>query len=141
MIAHPDDLVPAVALGLAVLCWVAGFDIIYACQDYEYDRNAKLNSIPVRLGIAGALRLSAICHAAMILILAALPFLHWWAGPELDLGWLYGITVFAIAALLVYEHALVRPDDLKRVGIAFFQVNAVISFGLFVLVSLDLLIL
>lgn len=141
VVDNPADLAPAVVLGLAVLFWVSGFDIIYACQDYEFDRDAKLNSIPVRLGVSGALRLAAICHALMIAMLALLPVLHFWAGPDLQLGWFYWGTILSVAVLLAYEHSLVKPDDLTRVNIAFFNVNAVVSMGLFVATSLDLLVI
>jgi 4-hydroxybenzoate polyprenyltransferase len=134
VLAHPFDLLPAVVLGAAVMAWVAGFDIIYACQDYDVDRQSGLHSIPVRLGIAGSLRLAAICHAATVAFLAALPLVYPW------LGWIYWAGIAAVAALLVYEHALVRPDDLTRVNRAFFQVNAVISLGLFAVGTLDLLL-
>jgi 4-hydroxybenzoate polyprenyltransferase len=137
---NPADLTPAVLLGLAVLFWVAGFDIIYACQDFEYDREKKLNSIPVRLGIAGALRLAAVCHGIMVICLTLLPMAHYWIGPDLGLGWLYWITILAVAILLIYEHRLVRPDDLTRVNVAFFNVNAIVSMGLFVAGTLDLLV-
>ena len=136
----PTDIAPAIVLGLVVLFWVAGFDMIYACQDFEFDRDLKLKSIPVRLGIVGALRLAATCHAIMIGLLILLPVLHHWIGPNLGLGWLYWMTVVGIAGLLIYEHWLVRPDDLTRVNIAFFNVNAVVSFGLFLLAAIDLLI-
>jgi 4-hydroxybenzoate polyprenyltransferase len=129
---HPADMLPAVVLGLAVLTWVAGFDVIYACQDYDADKRAKLRSVPVRLGIASALRLAAACHVAAIACLAALPLVY----PRF--GWIYWAGVAAVAALLVYEHVLVRPDDLSRVNLAFFRVNAVISLGLFAVGSLDL---
>jgi 4-hydroxybenzoate polyprenyltransferase len=129
----PADLLPALVLGGAVLLWVAGFDIIYACQDVEFDRQARLHSVPARIGAAGALRLAAVCHLGMILLLAALPFAY----PQL--GWIYGVGIAAVAVLLAYEHYLVRPDDLARVNVAFFQVNAVISVGLFAVGSLDLL--
>lgn len=131
---HPADLLPAIVLGAAVAAWVAGFDIIYACQDFAYDRDAKLHSIPVRLGVAGALRLAAGCHFVTIALLALLPLVYppfggvWWAG------------VAAVAALLVYEHALVRPDDLARVNTAFFNVNAIISLGLLVVGTVDLIL-
>lgn len=131
---HPLDLMPAIVLGGAVLAWVAGFDIIYACQDYESDRAAKLHSVPVRLGIRGALRLAALCHLATVAFLAALPLVY----PPL--GWIYWTGVGAVAVLLVYEHAVVRPDDLSRVNLAFFNINAIISLGLFIVGSLDLLI-
>lgn len=132
VLASPADLLPAIVLGGAVMLWVAGFDIIYACQDYDYDRAAGLHSVPTRLGIAGALKLAAACHLGMVLLLAALP----WAYPHL--GWIYGVGIAAVAVLLAYEHWLVRPDDLTRVNVAFFQVNAVVSLGLFVVGSLDL---
>jgi 4-hydroxybenzoate polyprenyltransferase len=126
------DLLPALVLGGAVLTWVAGFDMIYACQDFEADQRAKLYSIPVALGIRGALRLAAVCHLLTIGFLASLPLVY----PPF--GWLYWAGVVAVSVLLVYEHLLVRPDDLSRVNAAFFNVNAVISIGLLVLGSLDL---
>ncbi|MCG8448589.1 MAG: putative 4-hydroxybenzoate polyprenyltransferase, partial [Pirellulales bacterium] len=132
VLQHPGDLLPALVLGGAVLTWVTGFDIIYACQDYEFDRQARLKSFPTRLGIAGALRLAAGCHAITVVLLALLPLVY----PPL--GVIYGMAVAAVAALLVYEHALVRPDDLDRVNTAFFNVNAVISLGLFAVGTLDL---
>ena len=135
----PADVTPAVILGLAVLFWVAGFDMIYACQDYEYDKEKGLKSIPVMLGVSGALRLAAICHAVMIALLVALPLLSGVLGPNLNLGIVYWLGVAAVAALLIYEHSLVRPNDLDRVNLAFFNVNAVVSVGLFVVVAIDLL--
>jgi 4-hydroxybenzoate polyprenyltransferase len=134
VMARPADLTPPVVLGAAVWAWVAGFDIIYACQDFAFDRAAKLHSVPARLGVAGALRLAAACHLATIGLLAALPLAYppfggvWWAG------------IAAVAVLLVYEHALVRPDDLDRVNTAFFNVNAVISMGLLAVGTLDLML-
>ena len=141
VIETPLDVMPAVVLGLAVLFWVSGFDMIYACQDFEYDREKKLNSIPVRLGVAGALRLAAICHAVMVALLVLIPLLHNWTGPELGLGWLYWVAVAGTAVLLAYEHSLVRADDLTRVNIAFFNVNAIVSMGLFVAGTLDLVVI
>jgi 4-hydroxybenzoate polyprenyltransferase len=132
VLANPADLLPAVVLGAAVMLWVAGFDIIYACQDVDFDRSAGLHSVPAALGVAGALRLAAVCHLGMVVLLAALP----WIYPEL--GWIYGLGIAAVAALLLYEHYLVRPDDLTRVNVAFFQVNAVVSLGLLAIGSLDL---
>ena len=134
--ACPADLLPAVMIGLAVLTWVGGFDIIYACQDAEVDRRAKLHSVPAAVGVAAALRCAALSHAAMVLILAALP----WVCPQLQLGWIYAGGVLAVAALLVYEHALVRPDDLQRVNMAFFHVNVIVSVGLFLVICVDLMI-
>jgi 4-hydroxybenzoate polyprenyltransferase len=112
-------------LGLAVFFWVAGFDIIYACQDAAFDREAKLYSIPAKIGVGPALRVALGCHLIMLGLLIALYFL---ANPPL--GVIYLIGIVAVAALLIYEHALVKPTDLTRVNAAFFQVNAVISIGL-----------
>ncbi len=128
----PLDLLPALVLGAVVLTWVTGFDIIYACQDYEFDRARKLHSIPARLGVARSLRLAASCHAATVALLAVLPLAY----PAF--GLLYWGAVVVVAGLLIFEHALVRPDDLMRVNIAFFNVNAVISLGLFAVGTLDL---
>lgn len=129
---NPGDLLPAVVLGAVVLTWVTGFDIIYACQDFEFDKSRGLYSIPAKLGIAHSLRLASFCHLATIALLAILPLAY----PHF--GILYGIAVVVVAGLLIYEHALVRPDDLDRVNIAFFNVNAVISLGLFAVSTLDL---
>ncbi len=121
-------------LGMAVMLWVAGFDMIYACQDVDFDKKNRLYSVPVRLGVAGALRLAAVCHFGTV----ALLFILAWVFPAF--GWIYLAGVGAIAALLLYEHWLVRPDDLSRVNKAFFNVNAVISLGLFVVGTVDLLL-
>ena len=139
LMTNPADMLPALWLGLAVLLWVAGFDMIYACQDHEFDVQAKLRSIPTVLGIAGALRLAAFCHLLMIVVLLTLPISHHLGGPELALGWIYWTAAGAVAVLLLYEHWIVRPDDLTRVNIAFFNVNAVVSIGLFVVTTIDLL--
>jgi 4-hydroxybenzoate polyprenyltransferase len=127
-----DVLIPAV-LGLAVLFWVAGFDILYACQDVDFDRRARLGSIPARLGVPGALHIALFCHVIMLLLLLGL---YWVAAPLL--GWIYLGGIGCIAALLAYEHWLVRPDDLTRVNQAFFHVNAIVSIGLLLVVLVDL---
>ncbi len=132
VLARPSDLLPAIVLGGAVLLWVAGFDMIYACQDAEFDRGRGLASVPARWGVVGALRLAAVCHALMIGLLALLPVVY------NQFGLLYWTGVAAVAVLLVYEHSLVRPDDLTRVNRAFFQVNAIVSIGLLVVGSADL---
>ncbi len=129
---HPTDLLPAAVLGGAVLLWVAGFDMIYACQDVQFDRPQGLRSMAVRLGVPGALRLAAVCHAGMVALLAMLPCVY------TRFSWIYGAGLVAIAGLLLYEHWLVRPDDLSRVNRAFFNVNAVVSIGLFLVGTLDL---
>ncbi|HID77967.1 MAG TPA: 4-hydroxybenzoate octaprenyltransferase [Planctomycetaceae bacterium] len=125
---------PPVVLGAAVMLWVAGFDVIYACQDFEFDRRMRLRSIPARFGLNWALRFAALCHLGMLALLVALPRVYG------HFGWVYLAGVFVIAALLAYEHVLVRPDDLARVNQAFFHVNAVVSVGLFVAGTLDLLL-
>jgi len=112
---------------------VAGFDIIYACQDVEFDRKMRLRSVPARFGTAGALRIAAVCHLGMVGLLAALPAVY----PRL--GWVYLTGVAAIGGLLAWEHRLVRPDDLTRVNQAFFNINAVVSIGLLVIGTVDLL--
>jgi 4-hydroxybenzoate polyprenyltransferase len=132
VLANPADLLPAIVLGGAVLTWVAGFDVIYACQDYDADKKSRLHSVPAWLGVPRALRLAAACHLATMILLAWLPLVY----PAF--GWIYWLGVVAVAALLVYEHLLVRPDDLSRVNAAFFHVNAVISLGLLAVGTLDL---
>lgn len=124
---------PPVVLGGAVLFWVAGFDIIYACQDVEFDKKVGLYSVPARIGVPWSLRLAMICHAAMVGLLALLPAVF-------DLGWIYWLGIAAAAALLIYEHSLVRPDDLARVNLAFFNVNSIISVGLLAVTVLDMLV-
>lgn len=129
----PSDLWPAAILAAAVALWVTGFDIIYACQDEVFDRQAGLRSVPARLGARGALRLAAAAHGAMVAVLVVLPL----ASPVLGLGWLYYAAVAGIAGLLWYEHRLVRPDDLERVGVAFFNVNAIVSLVLLLAAGID----
>ncbi len=124
---------PPLVLSAAVALWVAGFDMIYACQDYEFDVSMRLFSIPARLGVVGALRLAAGCHFAMLILLAILP----WFYPLF--GTIYWTGVAAIGVLLAYEHWLVRPNDLSRVNRAFFHVNAVISLGLLAIGVVELL--
>lgn len=124
---------PPVVLGCAVLLWVAGFDIIYACQDEQVDRQCGLHSLPAKLGAARALRVAAVCHLGTVAALLLLPQTY------ASLGGIYVAAVVAVAALLAYEHYLVRPDDLARVNTAFFHVNAVISLGLLAAGTLDLL--
>lgn len=117
------DLAPLV-LGLAVMAWVAGFDTIYACQDVEFDRRSGLHSIPARLGVAAALQVARVLHVLAVLLLAAV-----YALAPLHAVYLAGVA--GVALLLVYEHSLVRADDLSRVDAAFFTVNGWISAGYF----------
>ncbi len=108
-------------LGAAVTLWTAGFDLIYACQDEAHDRRAGLFSGAARLGIAGALRLSAVLHALCLALLA----LVYAANP--DVSWLYGTGLATAGALLLYEHAIVSAQDLSRVNVAFFTLNGLVS--------------
>jgi 4-hydroxybenzoate polyprenyltransferase len=119
-------------LGIAVMFWVAGFDILYACQDAAFDKEHALHSIPARVGVVASLRLAAVCHAIMFGLLVGLAFVS----PHLGAVFLVGLGL--IGGLLVYEHAIVRPDDLSRVNRAFFHVNGIISVGLLVLVLVQL---
>ena len=120
------------ALGGAVLLWVAGFDIIYATQDAEFDRQFGAYSIPQRFGIATALRVSRVLHVIAFAAMVSV-------GQVFDLGWVYYVGVVGIGALLVYEHRLVRPDDLSRAGIAFMNLNAAISVAYFLFTAVDVL--
>ncbi len=132
---RPEEMTWApVVLGAAVMLWVAGFDIIYACQDLEFDRRMRLRSVPARFGLAGALRLAALCHLGVVLLLLLLPLVYD------GFGLIYLAGVAAIGLLLAYEHWLVRPDDLSRVNRAFFHVNAVVSIGLLVVGVVDLIL-
>jgi 4-hydroxybenzoate polyprenyltransferase len=136
----PVDILPALWLGTAVLLWVSGFDIIYACQDVDFDQQARLKSVPAAVGIERALTISAVCHLLMIPVLFTLPLVSRLGGPPLELGWIYSAGVMLVAMLLIYEHWLVQPDDLSRVQVAFFHVNAVVSIGLLVIVAVDVLL-
>jgi 4-hydroxybenzoate polyprenyltransferase len=124
---------PPILLGLAVLFWVTGFDVIYACQDVDFDQSQGLHSIPKRLGVKNALRLAAASHLVMVLCLIGL-------GLSVPLGTIYFAGISAIALLLIYEHLIVRPDDLSQVNVAFFNVNILISMGLLAFGLLDLLV-
>ena len=120
-------------LGLAVLFWVAGFDIIYACQDADFDRQAKLHSIPALIGVPRALQLALFSHVIMIAMLITLYVL---ASPPL--GGIFLLGLGAVTLLLTYEHSLVRPDDLTRVNQAFLNVNIIISMGLLGVLLLEI---
>jgi 4-hydroxybenzoate polyprenyltransferase len=111
---------PALVLWFALTVWIAGFDLLYACQDVAFDRAHGIHSVPARFGVAAALRLARVNHA---LTAAALAALGWLAtlGPVYWIGWL------AIVALLIWEHSLVRADDLSRLDLAFFNVNGYIA--------------
>jgi len=119
-------------LGLAVTLWVSGFDIIYSCQDVDFDAKESLFSIPKRFGIAAALRISVFFHLIMIGILV---FLFW----KENLGTISYIGLAVVGLLLAYEHSLVRPKDLSRANTAFFTVNGWIGILLFLSTMIDLL--
>lgn len=123
----------SLVLGGAVVFWLAGLDAIYSLQDVEFDKAHGLNSIPQRFGVRRALILSAMFHAAMVALLFTLLFIS-------PLSWIYGAGAFLTAGLLLYEHSLVRPDDLSKVNVAFFNVNGVISVGLMAFTIADILV-
>lgn len=117
-------------LSLALLTYIAGFDILYACQDVQFDKKMGLFSLPSRWGIKTALRVSSVLHMISFL---ALYLIY----PIFDMGLVYLILVGAIGFLLIVEHRLINPDDLSKIRIAFFNVNSVISITLFLAVFLD----
>ena len=119
-----DSEIPLL-LSLLVMMWTAGFDVLYSCQDYDYDRRKGLRSIPSRFGIKGALWIARLFHFQAFLVLILLYFLT-------DLGWLALAGVIATGALMVYQHSLVKPDDLSKMNAAFFTANAFVSVILFV---------
>ena len=124
-------LVP-ILLGLAVMLWTAGFDIIYACQDKEFDDKLGIHSIPKRFGIKRALQFSSAIHMITVLALLSLPLLT-------ELKYIYLSGVGLVSILLVYEHAIVKPNDLSRVNLAFFTLNGMVSLGLMIMSVVDLL--
>jgi 4-hydroxybenzoate polyprenyltransferase len=115
---------PAWLLLAAVTFWIGGFDLIYACQDVQVDRREGLRSIPADFSVATALTLARICHALTVALLAGV-------GLTMSLGWPYWAGLAAVAAMLVYEHSLVSPDDLSRLNVAFFNMNGYISITVF----------
>ena len=119
-----DSEIPLL-LSLLVLMWTAGFDVMYACQDYEFDRKARLRSIPARFGIRNSLWIARLFHFQAFIVLLLLYVVT-------GLGWLALIGVLAVGALLIYQHTLVRPTDLSRMNAAFFTTNAFVSVILFV---------
>ena len=115
----------AVILAMAVTTWVAGFDLIYQCMDYDFDVPRKIHTIPAKWGIAAALRWSRATHFLTIVFLV-------WLGIMMSLAWPYYIGVAIAAALLAWEHSLVKADDFSRVTMAFFNINGVIAIIVFV---------
>jgi len=120
-------------LTAAVTFWVAGFDVLYACQDFDFDRNAGLHSIPRYLGIPAALWVARAFHLIMLILLVALL-------PAFTLGKLSLAGIVAVMLLLLYEHSLVKPHDLSKLNAAFFTMNGVISVVFALFVAADLLL-
>lgn len=124
---------PVIGLAVAVLLWVAGFDIFYALQDVDFDRSQGLHSIPARLGVERAIKLVRFFHAGMMALLFSLLLVP-------GLAWIYLLGLLVISALLVYEHLLVRADDLSKLDAAFFNMNGYISVTIFLFTLADALI-
>jgi 4-hydroxybenzoate polyprenyltransferase len=125
-----------ILLGLAVLCWVAGFDIIYALQDDSFDREHRLYSIPSQLGREQALRLSELLHLACAGILIWAGFLL--SNTSASFQWLHWVAIASFILLLIYQHRLVKPGDLSKVDLAFFTTNGVASLIFATLIVLDM---
>ncbi len=122
---------PPVMLSAVIFFWVGGFDILYACQDFEFDKQSGLYSIPAKLGIRNALRVSSLRQVVMLICLG----LFWFRA---EFGIVFGAGLVLFAGLLLYQHWLVREDDLSRVNLAFFHTNAILSIGILVAGALDL---
>ena len=120
----------AFLLGCGVVTWVAGFDIIYACQDYEFDKNENLFSIPKVFGMTKALWISRACHVGAFMVFIVL-------GSWCALSWVYFAGVFLVGIILLYEQSLVRANDLSKVNVAFFNMNGVISLIYFIFTAGD----
>jgi 4-hydroxybenzoate polyprenyltransferase len=119
-----SELITPLSLALAVLFWLAGFDVLYSLQDHEFDRSHGLHSIPVRFGVGRGLRLSSFFHALTVLFLVLV-------GAIADLGPIYWLGVLGISLILFWEHRLVTPTDFSRIDRAFFDFNAYVSIGYF----------
>jgi len=124
---------PPVLLSGAVMFWVAGFDLIYALQDIDFDRREKLFSLPSKFGVAPALRVSTLFHGATVILLAATAMVA-------NLGWIAYAGISIVAGILYWEHRLVTPNDLSRVNVAFFNLNGYVSILLFLTFAGDILI-
>lgn len=128
-----EELLTPFLLGMAVIFWLAGFDVIYSLQDYDFDRSHALFSIPVRFGVAWGLRLSSLFHFFTVIFL----FL---VGISAGSGVIYWGGIAAISLILFWEHRLVKPDDFSRVNRAFFDFNAYVSIGYFLTTLGDLVL-
>jgi 4-hydroxybenzoate polyprenyltransferase len=125
------DLSVPLLLAAAVICWVAGFDLIYACQDVDFDRRERLHSVPARYGVRTALRVSSLLHVFTVLFL--LEFAR-----RAELGWIFLGALALAGLLLVWQHSIVHADDLSRVNMAFFTLNGWVAVGLFAGTALDM---
>lgn len=123
----------AVILGLAVGVWIGGFDLIYACQDVETDREVGVKSVPARFGIPAAIRGARACHLVTTALFV-------WYAASTDAGVFFWLGLAVVAGAFVYEHSIVKPHDLSRLNRAFFQVNGFIGIALFACALLDLLV-
>ncbi|MEY3601790.1 MAG: hypothetical protein RL169_1034 [Armatimonadota bacterium] len=112
--------VAPIVLAIAVICWLIGFDTLYALQDVDFDRKAGLHSIPVRFGDRGALAIARLSHLAMFIALCCLPL-------TTHLSWPYWVAVCVVGCLLAYEHIVMDPTDIRKVNLAFFNCNVAIS--------------
>jgi len=124
---------PALILGGIVLFWVAGFDILYALQDLEFDRTAGLHSIPVALGVNGSLRAARLFHLIMLLLLV-------WLFTSMHLGGFFAAGIVVVTAMLLYEHWLLRSGDLTKLDAAFFNMNGYISVAILVFTAAEVLV-
>jgi 4-hydroxybenzoate polyprenyltransferase len=124
---------PPVLLSAAVMFWVAGFDLIYALQDIEFDRKAKLFSLPAKLGVAPSLRISTLFHGATVILLSA-------TALSSGLGWIAFSGIAIVTGILYWEHRLVTPQDLSRINVAFFNLNGYVSILLLLTFAGDILI-
>ncbi|KAA3598035.1 MAG: 4-hydroxybenzoate octaprenyltransferase [Calditrichaeota bacterium] len=132
-VAGEVELLP-ILISAVILFWIAGFDIIYACQDFEFDIQNKLHSIPAKFGISKALMISRVFHLITFGLLV-------WVGVEASLQWIYFSGAIVIGGILFYEQSLVKPNDLSKVDKAFFDMNGIISVLFFVIVFADLKLL
>jgi 4-hydroxybenzoate polyprenyltransferase len=133
-IAVRGSLDPRIAvLSAAVLLWVGGFDVLYACQDFEHDRAAGLNSVPQAFGLDAAFWIARAMHVGMLCLLL-------WLARLFGLGGIAGTGIALVAALLAYEHSIVSPRDLRRMNAAFFTLNGLISIAFFCFFAADVLL-
>jgi 4-hydroxybenzoate polyprenyltransferase len=133
-VAITGDLdIVAWVIYFAVVCWVAGFDILYACQDQAFDKKEGLYSIPAQFGIKTSLWIARSLHVATGLALIGL----WWIAP---LGWIYAIGIFIACLILIYEHTLLKPNDLTKLNMAFFTMNGILSLVIFAFTLMDVVV-